>query len=55
MHCLSLLLRAQELATWSNSSTIQVLDALLSFITHSKPKVRKEAQHDICAILKGTL
>ncbi|XP_076547072.1 RRP12-like protein [Osmia lignaria lignaria] len=54
IHCLSLLLRAQELATWSNSSTIQVLDALLSFITHSKPKVRKQAQHDICVILKGS-
>ncbi|OAD59899.1 RRP12-like protein [Eufriesea mexicana] len=54
IHCLSLLLRVQESATWSNSSTIQVLDAILSFVVHSKPKVRKSAQHGICAILKGS-
>ncbi|XP_026668407.1 RRP12-like protein isoform X2 [Ceratina calcarata] len=54
IHCLSLLLRAQELAAWSNASTMQVLDAVLSFITHSKPRVRKSAQHGICAILKGS-
>ncbi|CAL7937924.1 unnamed protein product [Xylocopa violacea] len=54
IHCLSLLLRAQEPAAWSNSSTVQVLDAILSFIIHSKPKVRKSAQHGVCAILKGS-
>ncbi|CAK9795398.1 RRP12-like protein [Anthophora plagiata] len=54
IHCLSLLLRAQEAAAWSNSSTIQILDAVLSFIIHGKPKVRKSAQHGICAILKGS-
>jgi len=52
--CLSVLLRAQEAAIWMNSSTIQVLDAVLSFITHAKPKVRKSAQYGICAILKGS-
>ncbi|XP_076301341.1 RRP12-like protein isoform X1 [Lasioglossum baleicum] len=54
IHCLSLLLRALEEATWSNSSTMQVLDAILAFVTHSKPKVRKAAQHGLCAILKGS-
>ncbi|XP_078033343.1 RRP12-like protein [Augochlora pura] len=54
IHCLSLLLRALEEATWSNSSTMQVIDAILAFVTHSKPKVRKAAQHGICAILKGS-
>lgn len=52
--CLSVLLRAQEAAIWMNSSTMQVLDAILSFITHAKPKVRKAAQRGICTILSGS-
>lgn len=52
--CLSVLLRAQEAAVWVNSSTMQVLDAILSFITHAKPKLRKSAQHGICAVLKDS-
>jgi len=36
---LSLLLRIQENIVWSNSSTVQVYDAILNFIVHSKPKV----------------
>lgn len=52
--CLSILLRAQEAAIWMNSSTMQVLDAVLSFITHAKPKIRKSAQHGICSILNGS-
>ncbi|CAD1471378.1 unnamed protein product [Heterotrigona itama] len=54
IHCLSLLLRAQEAATWSNSSTMQVLDVILSFTIHYKPKLRKSAQHGIIAILNGS-
>ncbi|KAK2577073.1 hypothetical protein KPH14_005885 [Odynerus spinipes] len=54
LSCLSILLRAQEAAIWSHSSTIQVLDAILSFTIHTKPKIRKAAQHGICAILKGS-
>ncbi|XP_032675287.1 RRP12-like protein [Odontomachus brunneus] len=52
--CLSVLLRAQEAAIWTNSSTMQVLDAVLSFSTHTKPKVRKSAQHGLCAVLKAS-
>ncbi|XP_063989401.1 RRP12-like protein [Diachasmimorpha longicaudata] len=52
--CLSHLLRAQEPAVWSNSSTLQVLDGILAFTVHTKPKVRKASQHAICAILKGS-
>lgn len=52
--CLSLLLRAQEAAVWTDSSTMRVLDAILSFVTHAKPKVRRSAQHGICAILKDS-
>lgn len=51
--CLSLLLRAQEAAMWSNASTQHVLDGILTFTVHAKPKVRKAAQHAVCAILKG--
>ncbi|KMQ96335.1 rrp12-like protein [Lasius niger] len=52
--CLSVLLRTQEAATWANPSTARVLDAVLSFTTHAKPKVRKSAQHGVCAVLKGS-
>ncbi|EFN82732.1 RRP12-like protein [Harpegnathos saltator] len=52
--CLSVLLRAQEAAVWADSSTMQVLGAVLSFTIHAKPKVRKSAQHGICAVLKGS-
>ncbi|XP_033220095.1 RRP12-like protein [Belonocnema kinseyi] len=52
--CLSILLRGQEAAVWSDTSTLQVLDALLAFTIHAKPKVRKAAQHGVCAILKGS-
>ncbi|GAB1867081.1 RRP12-like protein [Camponotus japonicus] len=52
--CLSVLLRAQEAAAWANPSIVRVLDAILSFTTHAKPKVRKSAQHGICAVLKGS-
>lgn len=52
--CLSVLLRIQEAATWANASTAQVVDAILSFTTHAKPKVRKSAQHAICVILKAS-
>ncbi|XP_014218682.1 RRP12-like protein [Copidosoma floridanum] len=52
--CLSILLRVQEGAVWAESSTIHVLNAILSFTIHSKPKLRKSAQHAICSILKGS-
>ncbi|XP_048507370.1 RRP12-like protein isoform X2 [Athalia rosae] len=52
--CLSVLLRFQEAAVWLNSSTTRVLDAILTFTVHAKPKVRKAAQHAICSILKGS-
>ncbi|XP_063236769.1 LOW QUALITY PROTEIN: RRP12-like protein [Bacillus rossius redtenbacheri] len=52
--CLSVLLRAQEPAAWSSSSTFQAFDSVLAFTTHAKPKVRKAAQHAVCAVLKGS-
>ena len=52
--CLGVLLRNQNASVWTNSSTLQVYDALLTFVVHAKPKIRKAAQHAVCAILKGS-
>lgn len=52
--CLSILLRGQETAAWTDSSTVRALDGILLFTTHTKPKIRKSAQHGVCAILKGS-
>ncbi|KAL9880391.1 RRP12-like protein [Glossina fuscipes] len=52
--CLSVLLRAQVYTTWTYSSIWKYIDALLSFTIHSKPKIRKQAQHAIVAIVHGS-
>ena len=63
--CLSVALRAQSVSAWaqgSNSSakkirhgpTMQVYESLLGYVAHPKPKIRKAAQHAVCAILKGS-
>ncbi|XP_030379067.1 RRP12-like protein [Scaptodrosophila lebanonensis] len=52
--CMSVLLRAQDHNTWSYSSTFQYFDALLSFTIHSKPKIRKAAQHAVISIIHGS-
>lgn len=49
-----MLLRAQDYATWTYSSTFQYFDALLAFSIHSKPKIRKAAQHAIVSIIHGS-
>ncbi|XP_022228398.2 RRP12-like protein isoform X2 [Drosophila obscura] len=52
--CMSVLLRAQDYATWTYSSTTQYFDALLAFTIHSKPKIRKAAQHAVVSIIHGS-
>lgn len=52
--CLSVLLRAQSLFTWKQSSTQQVYQSLMAFITHPKPKVRKAGQRAVSSILRGS-
>lgn len=52
--CLSVVLRAQEYSQWKLSSTTKFLDAILSFSIHTKPKVRKAAQHAITSVLYGS-
>ncbi|KAL1137902.1 hypothetical protein AAG570_009597 [Ranatra chinensis] len=51
--CLSVVLRAQEAAVWNEPSTINVLNSMLAFVTFSKPKVRKAAQHGIAVVVHG--
>lgn len=51
---MSVLLRAQDYATWTYSSTFQYFDALLAFTIHSKPKIRKAAQHAVVSIIHGS-
>ncbi|EDW00336.1 RRP12-like protein [Drosophila grimshawi] len=52
--CLSVLLRAQDYVTWSYSSTFQYFDALLAFSIHSRPKIRRAAQHAVVSIIHGS-
>lgn len=49
-----MLLRAQEYSTWSYSSTYQYFDALLAFSIHSRPKIRKTAQHAVVSVIHGS-
>lgn len=51
---LSVVLRAQEYSQWKLSSSLKFFDAILSFTIHTKPKVRKAAQHAITSILFGS-
>lgn len=48
------LLRAQEYSLWTLSSTLEYFDAIMAFVTHSKPKIRKSAQHAIASIIHGS-
>ncbi|XP_055540871.1 RRP12-like protein [Wyeomyia smithii] len=52
--CLSVVLRAQEYSQWKHSSTLKFFDAILAFVIHTKPKIRKAAQHAVVAIIHGS-
>nr|XP_006820689.1 PREDICTED: RRP12-like protein-like [Saccoglossus kowalevskii] len=54
LSCLANLLRVQEPVIWAEPSTLHSYHAILSFTIHPKPKVRKAAQHAVCAVLKGS-
>ncbi len=53
--CLSVLLRAQSASTWQQESTRRVYRGILALCTHPKPKVRRAAQHAVCAVLGDSL
>lgn len=50
--CLCRLLSVQEGAVWSESSTMTTYNGLLSFVVHTKPKVRRAAQEAVTVLLK---
>lgn len=52
--CLSILLRAQERVQWTYPYTQNLLLKIFGFTLHAKPKVRKSAQYNTSAILKGS-
>lgn len=52
--CISVLLRAQEYASWSASLTLKLFNQVLSYVTHTKPNVRKAAQRAIESIIHGS-
>uniref|UniRef100_A0A182NDX0 Uncharacterized protein n=1 Tax=Anopheles dirus TaxID=7168 RepID=A0A182NDX0_9DIPT len=52
--CISVLLRAQAYDQWKMSSTLKFFDAILAFATHTKPKLRKAAQHAVVAVIHGS-
>ncbi|PIK40031.1 putative RRP12-like protein isoform X1 [Apostichopus japonicus] len=54
LSCFGNLLRSQEASAWSNPSTLNTYQGILSFTTHSKPKVRKAAQSAVVSILMGS-
>ncbi|XP_053679622.1 RRP12-like protein [Anopheles nili] len=52
--CISVLLRAQAYDQWKMSSTVKFFDVMLAFTTHTKPKLRKAAQHAVVAVIHGS-
>jgi len=51
--CLSVTLRVQPPSVWTLPSTDRVFQALLTYTTHSKPKIRKAGQHAVVAVVRG--
>lgn len=47
-------LKSLDLATWSQSSTLQVFSFMFPYIIHMRPKLRKLAQKLICSILMSS-
>uniref|UniRef100_A0A1B0D7S8 Uncharacterized protein n=1 Tax=Phlebotomus papatasi TaxID=29031 RepID=A0A1B0D7S8_PHLPP len=52
--CMCVLLRNQEYALWTLSSTIKYFESVLGFTIHSRAKIRKAAQHGITSIMMGS-
>lgn len=49
-----MLLRAQDYAAWSASLTLKLFNQVLSYVTHTKPNIRKAAQRAIESIIHGS-
>lgn len=49
-----MLLRAQDYASWSATLTLKLFNQVLSYVTHTKPNIRKAAQHAIESMIHGS-
>lgn len=47
------MLRAIEYTDWSTPLPLKLFNQVLSFATHTKPKIRKAAQHAVASIIHG--
>nr|XP_032825258.1 RRP12-like protein [Petromyzon marinus] len=54
LSCTAVLLRKQDLSVWADASTMNTFHALLSFATHTKPKVRRAGQQAVSAVIRGS-
>lgn len=52
--CISVLLRAQDYASWSAELTLKLFNQTLPFVIHTKPTVRKAGQRAIESIVHGS-
>lgn len=52
--CISVLLRAQEYTSWSAGLTLKLFNLVLSYVTHTKPSIRKAAQRAIESTIHGS-
>jgi len=51
--CISVVLRVQPPGIWSLSEVTKVFQCLLTYSTHTKPKIRKAGQHAVVAVVRG--
>ncbi|XP_076800293.1 RRP12-like protein [Clavelina lepadiformis] len=51
MSCLGTILRQQNISIWQDSSATNIFHTMLSFVIHSKPKIRKAAQNAVCSVI----
>lgn len=49
-----MLLRAQEYSSWSAPTQLKMVNHMLTFTIHTRPKVRKAAQHAVASIIHGS-
>jgi ribosomal RNA-processing protein 12 len=51
--CLCWLLKSQDQSAWSKDKTLQCFYTILSFVNHSKPKIRKCGQEAIRLVINS--
>ncbi|KAL7641083.1 UNVERIFIED_CONTAM: hypothetical protein RMT77_008220 [Armadillidium vulgare] len=52
--CLSILLRAQTESQWTYESTLHLFQNIICFSTHENADIRRSAQYNVSAILRGS-